>query len=77
MNDLLRAALHYAELGYAVFPCVPGRKEPLTKNGFLDATNRTTLRVRASLFDNLVTYMEPSGWRPGGSGHNLWWRVNG
>lgn len=39
MNDLLRAALHYAELGYAVFPCVPGRKEPLTKNGFLDATS--------------------------------------
>lgn len=39
MNDLLRAALHYAELGYAVFPCVRGRKEPLTKNGFLDATS--------------------------------------
>ena len=39
MNDLLQAALHYAELGYAVFPCVPGRKEPLTKNGFLDATS--------------------------------------
>lgn len=35
---LLQAALRYAELGYPVFPCAPGRKEPLTANGFLDAT---------------------------------------
>jgi hypothetical protein len=38
MNDLLEAALQYAELGYPVFPCAPGRKTPITKNGFKDAT---------------------------------------
>ncbi|MFQ5735126.1 MAG: bifunctional DNA primase/polymerase, partial [Planctomycetaceae bacterium] len=37
-SDMLEAALRYAELGYPVFPCAPGRKEPLTANGFLDAT---------------------------------------
>ncbi len=37
-NMLLEAALTYADLGYAVFPCVPGDKNPLTQHGFLDAT---------------------------------------
>src|SRR5262245_62245314 len=37
-SDLAEAALRYAELGYRVFPCAPGTKEPLTKNGFHDAT---------------------------------------
>jgi len=37
-NRLLEAALGYAELGYPVFPCVPGRKEPLTEHGHCDAT---------------------------------------
>ncbi|MCC7409979.1 MAG: bifunctional DNA primase/polymerase [Phycisphaeraceae bacterium] len=37
-NILLAAALAYAELGYAVFPCAPGGKVPLTEHGFLDAT---------------------------------------
>lgn len=32
------AALRYAELGYPVFPCAPGRKTPLTKRGNRDAT---------------------------------------
>lgn len=32
------AALWYAELGYRVFPCVPGEKRPLTPRGCLDAT---------------------------------------
>ena len=32
------AALEYAELGYPVFPCVPGEKKPACKNGLLDAT---------------------------------------
>jgi hypothetical protein len=38
MSDLLTAALRYAELGYAVFPCAPGGKTPLTKHGFQDAS---------------------------------------
>jgi hypothetical protein len=37
-DELLAAALHYAELGYRVFPCAPGTKAPLTAHGFLDAT---------------------------------------
>lgn len=38
MSELPAAALRFAELGYAVFPCAPGRKQPLTARGFLDAT---------------------------------------
>jgi Bifunctional DNA primase/polymerase, N-terminal/Primase C terminal 1 (PriCT-1) len=37
-NQLLTAALRYAGLGYAVFPCVPGGKTPLTARGYQDAT---------------------------------------
>ena len=37
-NILLAAALTYAEMGYAVFPCAPGGKVPLTEHGFHDAT---------------------------------------
>jgi len=37
-NELLTAALRYAELGYRVFPCAPGTKVPLTEHGFHDAT---------------------------------------
>ena len=37
-NELLQAALYYAELGYPVFPCAPGAKTPLTEHGFHDAT---------------------------------------
>ena len=32
------AALEYAARGWAVFPCVPGGKEPLTKQGYHDAS---------------------------------------
>ncbi|MCD6404327.1 MAG: bifunctional DNA primase/polymerase, partial [Planctomycetes bacterium] len=38
VNGFLSAALHYAELGYVVFPCRPGTKKPLTKHGFQDAS---------------------------------------
>ena len=37
-NPMLHAALWYAELGYPVFPCAPGRKTPLTEHGLLEAT---------------------------------------
>ena len=37
-NNLYEAALRYAELGYRVFPCAPGNKNPLTEHGFHDAT---------------------------------------
>ncbi|MBP7946030.1 MAG: bifunctional DNA primase/polymerase [Verrucomicrobia bacterium] len=37
-NPMLHAALWYAELGYSVFPCAPGRKAPLTEHGLLEAT---------------------------------------
>jgi hypothetical protein len=36
---LAAAALRYANLGIPVFPCVPGGKQPLTPNGFHDATS--------------------------------------
>ncbi len=41
MSGLLEAAQRYAELGFPVFPCVPGRKTPLTPNGFHAATTDT------------------------------------
>ncbi|CAI9419323.1 bifunctional DNA primase/polymerase [Nocardioides sp. T2.26MG-1] len=36
---LADAAIRYANLGIPVFPCVPGGKQPLTPNGFYDATS--------------------------------------
>ncbi|MEP9362180.1 bifunctional DNA primase/polymerase [Nocardioides sp. CN2-186] len=36
---LAAAALRYANLGIPVFPCAPGGKQPLTPNGFHDATS--------------------------------------
>ncbi len=36
---LAGAALRFADLGIPVFPCVPGGKQPLTPNGFHDATS--------------------------------------
>ncbi len=38
MNPVLAAALAYADLGYRVFPCVPGDKLPLTPHGFYNST---------------------------------------
>jgi hypothetical protein len=37
-GGFLEAALRYASLGYRVFPCAVGTKEPLTEHGFHDAT---------------------------------------
>ncbi|HPD28557.1 MAG TPA: bifunctional DNA primase/polymerase [Phycisphaerae bacterium] len=37
-SAMLHAALWYAELGYPVFPCVPGGKTPLPAHGLLEAT---------------------------------------
>src|SRR3954449_3862365 len=36
---LAGAAIRYANLGIPVFPCVPRGKQPLTPNGFHDATS--------------------------------------
>jgi hypothetical protein len=36
---LATAAIRFANLGIPVFPCVPGAKQPLTPNGFHDATS--------------------------------------
>ncbi|WP_244929244.1 bifunctional DNA primase/polymerase [Nocardioides sp. W7] len=38
-DTLAGAAIRYANLGIPVFPCVPGGKQPLTPNGFHDATS--------------------------------------
>ena len=37
-GELLTAALRYADMGYRVFPCAQGGKNPLTEHGFHDAT---------------------------------------
>jgi len=34
----LAAALFYTQMDYPIFPCAPGKKHPLTTNGFKDAT---------------------------------------
>lgn len=38
MDAMLRAAVAYAARGWAVFPCRPGGKEPLTAHGHKDAS---------------------------------------
>lgn len=37
-SELLIRAIGYAELGWHIFPLVPNKKTPATKNGFKDAT---------------------------------------
>ena len=45
MSTLLQAALDYAARGLAVFPCVPGAKEPACRSGFYAAAlNPATIR---------------------------------
>jgi hypothetical protein len=46
MPSELEAALEYAQLGIAVFPCNPLDKKPLTSSGFKDAT-RDEAQIRA------------------------------
>ncbi len=46
MSELLNAALEYAELGWPVFPCLPGTKVPATSSGVKDATTNTR-QIRA------------------------------
>lgn len=42
LSDRLEAALLYAEFGFEIFPCAPGRKTPLTAHGHLEATTDLT-----------------------------------
>jgi Bifunctional DNA primase/polymerase, N-terminal/Primase C terminal 1 (PriCT-1) len=49
-SERLRKALEHAERGWSVFPCVPGGKKPLTKQGHHDAT---TDRSRITAWWNL------------------------
>jgi len=37
-NAIFQGALVYTQMGYPVFPCVPDKKQPLTRHGFKDAT---------------------------------------
>ena len=37
-GELRTTALRYADLGYRVFPCIPGTKHPITRHGFHDAS---------------------------------------
>ncbi len=60
--DLLEAALRYADLGYAVFPCWPGAKEPMTPNGFKDATtDAATIRAWWTRTSNANVAMPAAG----------------
>jgi hypothetical protein len=45
-TTLRAAASFYAGLGLAIFPCVPRRKEPLTRHGHLDATTHLDMIER-------------------------------
>lgn len=45
-SDFMRAALGYAAAGWAVFPCQPRAKTPITRNGFKDASH-AAVQVRA------------------------------
>ena len=48
MNELLEAAKKYANMGLAVFPLRVKGKEPITENGFKDAT--TDIRIIAEIW---------------------------
>ena len=45
-RSTLQAALDYAEIGYAVFPCVPEGKRPVLKRGLLRASTDSRLIVQ-------------------------------
>src|SRR5262245_52175344 len=77
----LEAALRYADLGYPVFPCVPGGSAPLTEHGFLDATAdaerigrwwswQPAANVAIATAGLVVVDVDP----PEGGGHNPWLR---
>jgi len=81
----LAHALAYAERGWPVFPCRPGRKEPDTPHGFKDATTdpgRITAWWTAVPGRNVAIATGTPGpdvldvdVRPGGSGYQGLWRL--
>jgi hypothetical protein len=78
-QSMLAGALSYAEHGWRVFPCRPGRKEPDTAHGFKDATtdpDRITAWWSAVPDRNVAIVTGAPGpdvldvdVRPGGSGY--------
>lgn len=62
--DMLTAALDYAARGWAVFPCAPGEKHPITGHGYKDATtDAATIRAwwTANPHANIGLNLEASG----------------
>ena len=44
-KPLMEAALAYAKLGYAVFPCFAKSKKPQIRNGFKGATKQIEKQI--------------------------------
>lgn len=92
-NELLEAALKYAKMGWAVFPCSPETKKPLTPHGCKDAKKdlgairawwqrypNASVAVATGSMSNLIMIDEDLDEIEGKDGpHNmmLWERDNG
>lgn len=92
-NELLEAALKYAKMGWAVFPCSPDTKKPLTPHGCKDAKKdlgairawwqrypNASIAVATGSMSNLIMIDEDLDEIEGKDGpHNmmLWERENG
>jgi hypothetical protein len=61
-SQILREARHYAALGWPVFPCKPGSKEPATTHGFKDSTlDPAKIRARFETGDYNIGLAVPPG----------------
>ena len=85
-SPALAEALRLADLGYAVFPVLPGRKNPACKHGVNDATNdaeqiqrwwaaKPDLNIGLATAGLIVIDLEcQTKWE---SGRNVWQRDHG